>query len=134
MKQLKRHCENIYLIMLILAVPSYFIAYGASGHSFRLESDNEAGMITILFTIVVAILYLIRRRFTGKIIAILKILFGCTLLIALYWAIQVAWYVLNFNFGYDTEIFIITLSYIVPTVFIFSIINLAYWLFKEQLE
>ena len=64
----------------------------------------------------------------------LKYLFGLTLLVTLFGAIGILWSMISFKWGDDIELLVQVLFYLVPVVFILSIINIGYGLFKDQTD
>jgi hypothetical protein len=48
-----------------------------------------------------------------------------------YGGLNVIWFILNFDFGTDVGFLIVLLSYVVPIVFVYSTINIGYWLVKS---
>jgi hypothetical protein len=132
MKTFRSFSERFYLTILGLIIPFSLLLYGASGHQFRLEAEARNGMIIILTGFIIGILYFTTRRFKGKEMTILKYLFGLTLVVTLVGGIGILWSMISFEWGDDIELLVQVLFYLIPSVFILSIINIGYWLFKDQ--
>jgi hypothetical protein len=130
-KKYKRFSEIFYLVILSLTIPFYLALYGASGHEFRPETEDVIWMRIIVAAIVSMTAYLIGRRFRGIGTILIKILFGGTLIATCYGGLNVIWFILNFDFGTDVGFLIVLLSYVVPIVFVYSTINIGYWLVKS---
>jgi ABC-type polysaccharide/polyol phosphate export permease len=133
-KTFRRFSERFYLTILGLTIPFCLLLYGASGHQFRLEAEARNGMIIILTAFATGILYLTTRKFKGKEMTFLKYLFGLTLLVTLFGAIGILWSMISFKWGDDIELLVQVLFYLIPVVFILSIINIGYGLFKDQTD
>ena len=89
-------------------------------------------MRVIIVAIISMTAYLIARRFQGIGPLLIKIVFGLTLVCILYGGLKVFRYMLNFKFGTDIGILIVVFSYAIPIVFLYSALNVGYWLIKGQ--
>lgn len=132
MERYRRFSEVFYLVILSLTIPFYLILYGASGHEFRPEPEDVMWMQVIIAGIISMIAYLIARRFKGIGSVLIKIIFGLTLICILYGGLKVLWHMINFRFGDDIFFLIQILFYIVPIVFVYSILNMGFWLIKGR--
>lgn len=130
-KKYRRFSEVFYLVILLLTIPIYLALYAASGHEFRPEPEDVMWMRVIIVAIISMAAYLPGRRFQGIGPLLIKIVFGLTLICVLYGGLKVFWYILNFEFGTDIGILIVVLSYAIPIVFLYSVLNVGYWLIKD---
>src|SRR5687767_9722992 len=114
LKRYKKFSEVFYLVVLSLTIPFYFALYGASGHEYRPEAGDVVWMKVVIVAIISMVFYLIGRRFQGIAPTLIKIVFGLTLICTFYGGLKVLWYILNFDFGNDSEILVLFLSYAIP--------------------
>lgn len=114
---LAKFCWSFYLAALSLSIPTYFVFYGASGHQIKIDMEDALYMISIVGIIIFSTVYLVRKRGT-----FLKYLLSGLLMFTLIVGLKIFWFLLQFSFGDDVDLFVIVLSFLLP--FIFIVVNI----------
>jgi hypothetical protein len=129
MRKYKKFSEVFYLLILSLLIPFYLALYGASGHEFRPEPEDVMWARVIVVAIIAMIAYFIARRFQGIWAAVIKIFFGLTLICIFYGGLQVLLFILSFEFE---SALVLLLALAMSIVFMYSVINIGYWLIRGK--
>src|SRR5262245_31193634 len=111
-----------YLLVLGLAIPYYLLLYGASGHEFNPPKEDIFSMFAVVTAFVTFVVYLLLKDRSGSGANLIRILTAFTLLLTAYGGVRFFLFIVQFDYGNDISIFIRGLSYLIPLIFLLSIV------------